>query len=316
MLQISRRNTAVDFDVRVKTAVVAAVLAGLCFLPVAVEKSAGYPRDIDLRPALSVFQSSSVAPIKFIVFAPQLDDYGVRSIFNTMDSPPADYSGLLRHFGLVRRTDDFRRSGVAPAAESTKHSSQPTTTALVNVRPRLAIDVDRIGVNVPTVAPMAFIRFCMKYARDCQIRRMAFRPRPVSLTSARKNELMVVNRNVNRVIVPQANERGVMAEEWLIAPREGDCNDYAVTKRHELLARGWPSRALLLAEAVIASGEHHLVLVVRTRENDFVLDNLSASIRPVAQVPYHWVRAQQEKNPKFWSNIYLTHGSQIALNAR
>ena len=104
---------------------------------------------------------------------------------------------------------------------------------------------------------------------------MAFRPAPVTLTKARKAELAKVNREVNRAIRPQENPNGVTAEEWLVAPRDGDCNDFAVTKRHELLARGWPSRSLLLAEAVVASGEHHLVLVVRTREDDVVLDNLN-----------------------------------------
>ena len=81
-------------------------------------------------------------------------------------------------------------------------------------------------------------------------------------------------------VKPERNLAGVVGEEWLISPKAGDCNDYAVTKRHELLARGWPSRALLLAEVIVPSGEHHLVVVVRTNEGDFVLDNLNASVRP------------------------------------
>ena len=43
---------------------------------------------------------------------------------------------------------------------------------------------------------------------------------------------------------------------------------------------GWPSRALLLAEVVTRWGEHHLVLVVRTRTGDFVADNLYPGVRP------------------------------------
>ena len=34
---------------------------------------------------------------------------------------------------------------------------------------------------------------------------------------------------------------------WRLYPRRGNCNDYAVTKRHALLAQGIPSSALLLA---------------------------------------------------------------------
>ena len=52
-----------------------------------------------------------------------------------------------------------------------------------------------------------------------------------------------------------------------------------MTKRHELMARGWPARSLLLAEVVTNWGEHHLVLVVRTRTADLVLDNLDADIK-------------------------------------
>ncbi len=144
---------------------------------------------------------------------------------------------------------------------------------------------------------------------------MAFRPRPVELTKARMAELVKVNRDVNRAIRPQANTNGVLAEEWLVSPREGDCNDYAVTKRHELLARGWPSRSLLLAEVVVASGEHHLVLVVRTREDDLVLDNLNWNVRPVSQIGYQWVRAQQASNPKFWSTISVARATRVAMNS-
>jgi predicted transglutaminase-like cysteine proteinase len=45
-------------------------------------------------------------------------------------------------------------------------------------------------------------------------------------------------------------------------PSSGDCNDYAVTRRHDLIARGWPARSLLLAEVITSWGEHHLVVVV------------------------------------------------------
>jgi hypothetical protein len=78
-----------------------------------------------------------------------------------------------------------------------------------------------------------------------------------------------------------------------------------VTKRHQLLARGWPSRALILSEVVIPGGEHHLVLVVRAKEGDFVLDNLRYDVRPVARTGYQWVRAQSPDNPKFWSKIAI-----------
>jgi predicted transglutaminase-like cysteine proteinase len=145
---------------------------------------------------------------------------------------------------------------------------------------------------------------------------LAFQPELVSLTKLRRAELVKVNRDVNHTITPHEKTNDVSAEEWLVSPREGDCKDYAVTKRHELLARGWPSSSLLLTEVVVASGEHHLVLVVRTRENDLVLDNLNENVHLVSQISYHWVRAQYAKNPKFWSTIHVTRATQMAMNAR
>jgi predicted transglutaminase-like cysteine proteinase len=90
-----------------------------------------------------------------------------------------------------------------------------------------------------------------------------------------------------------------------VAPKTGDCNDYAVTKRHALLARGWAARSLLLAEVVTNWGEHHLVLVVRTRDADLVLDNLTPDIRNWSKTNYEWVRIQSPVNPQFWSSVRL-----------
>jgi predicted transglutaminase-like cysteine proteinase len=161
-----------------------------------------------------------------------------------------------------------------------------------------------IHFDAPALAPLAYSRFCVQYKDDCEVRRMAFRrPRPEVLTNDRLQDLLGVNRNVNRDISPKADAGGLLDERWRISPRSGPCHDYAVTKRHELLKRGWPSRSLLLAEVVVPSGEHHLVLVIRTDEGDLVLDNLTAGIRTWARTPYQWARMQSPSNPNIWLTI-------------
>jgi len=208
------------------------------------------------------------------------------------------------------------------SAEGPAHARQLDSEALSSPAPTAphspvrSANADRISFDTPTLAPMAFERFCMQYVDDCKVRRMAFRPRPVALTKARMAELVKVNRDINRAIRPQENLNGVAAEEWLVAPRAGDCNDYAVTKRHKLLELGWPSRSLLLAEVVVPSGAHHLILVVRTGEADLVLDNLNWNVRPISQIHYQWVRAQQPVKPKFWSMISVTRAARVAINDR
>jgi predicted transglutaminase-like cysteine proteinase len=160
-----------------------------------------------------------------------------------------------------------------------------------------------IALGMPSLAPMAYTRFCLRHSEDCERQGLEFRHRIVAPTAERWFELATVNRQVNRDIVPKSEQGGLSAEEWRLHPKAGNCKDYAVTKRHELLAQGWPSSALLLSEVVMRTGEHHMVLVVRTDEDDLVLDNLDADIRPVESTPYQWIRIQSTSNPKFWLRV-------------
>ncbi|MGY3424031.1 putative transglutaminase-like cysteine proteinase [Bradyrhizobium sp. F1.13.4] len=143
--------------------------------------------------------------------------------------------------------------------------------------------IQRIKLEAPTLPPMAFTQFCLRYRGECRTRPM-FRGGPVRLTEERWADLKEINQVVNRGIAPERNELGVAGEQWLINPARGDCNDYAVSKRHELLERGWPARALLLSEVMVNSGEHHLILVVRTNSGDLVLDNMTPQIKPWSRV--------------------------------
>jgi predicted transglutaminase-like cysteine proteinase len=158
-----------------------------------------------------------------------------------------------------------------------------------------------IELGSPTLPPFAYTAVCLRYEVECLLRR-SFRGGPIRLTEDRWAALQEVNRAVNLAIVPTRNELGLAGEEWVINPDRGDCNDYAVSKRHELLRRGWPARVLLLSEVVVSSGEHHLVLLVRTHRGDFVLDNLSPEIKPWSRVLYRWVRVQMPSH-KLWARI-------------
>jgi predicted transglutaminase-like cysteine proteinase len=179
----------------------------------------------------------------------------------------------------------------------------------------LAFEQKSIVELGPTLAPLHHVRFCQRYPADCQPNANA--NELVELDNKTLGLLQRINHQVNTTIAPVRKDYDSNVEaSWTIAPNGGDCNDYAVTKRHELLARGWPARSLLLAEVVVPSGEHHLVLVVRTREDDFVLDNLSWNVRPVSQIHYQWVRVQQASNPRFWSTVSVARATRVAMNTR
>jgi predicted transglutaminase-like cysteine proteinase len=161
----------------------------------------------------------------------------------------------------------------------------------------------RIVLGAPVLPPFAHTRFCLIYPAECRVHGLHFRGGAIALTPKRRADLVRINAEVNRAIKPQRARESTADEKWLIAPPSGDCNDYAVTKRHQLLARGWPARALLLAEVAVPSGEHHLVLVVRTREGDLVADNLNLAIRLWTETRYRWVRIQSPANPLLWWTI-------------
>lgn len=180
---------------------------------------------------------------------------------------------------------------------------QSANAGFIGMPRSLGSMVKAISFSNFTLPPMAFTQFCLRYADQCKSRRIVFRGGPVHLTAERWEDLKAVNQSVNVAILPERNTEGLAGEKWLINPASGDCNDYAVTKRSELLERGWPTRALLLSEVVTSWGEHHLVLVVRTSVGDLVLDNLTPQIRPWARTPYQWVRIQTPKNPNYWASI-------------
>jgi len=181
--------------------------------------------------------------------------------------------------------------------------NQVADAGFVGMPHALGSMMKRISFSNYTLPPMAYTQFCLRYADQCKPQRMVFRGGPVHLTEEHWEDLKAVNKRVNAAIIPERNTEGLAGEKWLINPASGDCNDYAVSKRSELLARGWPTRALLLSEVVTTWGEHHLVLVVRTSMGDLVLDNMTPQIRPWARAPYQWVRIQTPKNPNYWASL-------------
>ena len=191
---------------------------------------------------------------------------------------------------------------VATAAVVMIAGLQFANAGLLGMPMGLQSAIQHIKFETPTLAPMAYTQFCLRYQDECRPR-MIFRGGPVQLTAERWDDLKEVNKAVNQDIIPERNELGLAGETWLISPDRGDCNDYAVTKRHELLDRGWPARVLLLSEVVVNSGEHHLVLVVRTKSGDLVLDNMTSQIKPWSRVPYRWVRIQRPTDTRLWTTI-------------
>jgi predicted transglutaminase-like cysteine proteinase len=154
----------------------------------------------------------------------------------------------------------------------------------------------------PALAPFQHVRFCLRYPSDCKSD--PTESSRIELTTENSELLKRVNRDVNAAIVPMVKTYGPeLGDGWTIAPSMGDCNDYAVTKRHELLQSGLPAKALRLSVVKTASGIGHLILVVETTKGELVLDNLTETIRPWNVTDYHWLKIQSASDARFWNEV-------------
>jgi predicted transglutaminase-like cysteine proteinase len=154
----------------------------------------------------------------------------------------------------------------------------------------------------PSLAPFQHVRFCLRYPADC--RSNPAEDERIQLTDDNSQLLDRVNHEVNAAIGPGSKSYGKnLREGWTIAPLRGDCNDYAVTKRHELLRSGLPAKALRLAVVVTKSEGGHLVLLVATTKGNLVLDNLTDEIVPWQTTDYQWLKIQSARDAKAWYEV-------------
>jgi len=178
-------------------------------------------------------------------------------------------------------------------------------TDAADARNRLSQDSDPlvpIAESSPILAPFQHVRFCLRYPSDCKSD--PSESERIDLNDETSRLLDRVNRDVNAAITPTIKGYGSdLKDRWTISPVIGDCNDYAVTKRHELLQNGLPAKALRLSVVKTASGIGHLVLVVATTKGELVLDNLTGTIRPWQNTDYHWLKIQSATDARLWNEI-------------
>jgi predicted transglutaminase-like cysteine proteinase len=165
----------------------------------------------------------------------------------------------------------------------------------------------------PTLAPFQHVRFCLRYPSDCKSD--PTENQRIDLNAENSELLKRINHSVNATIAPAPKSYGADLEDgWTIAPAAGDCNDYAVTKRHELLQSGLPAKALRLSVVKTASGIGHLVLVVATTKGDIVMDNLTEAIRPWQSTDYNWLKIQSAADARFWYEVKAPGPSMSQLD--
>ena len=120
--------------------------------------------------------------------------------------------------------------------------------------------------------------------------------------------LKAVNRRVNRDLIADTDARVYQTNDYWEAPAltrgaRGDCEDFALVKRRLLIEQGIPAAALSLAIVRTRYNEDHAVLVVATRQGDFVLDNLAFTVRSWQKTGYYWVSRQAPGDDLAWVSL-------------
>jgi predicted transglutaminase-like cysteine proteinase len=153
------------------------------------------------------------------------------------------------------------------------------------------------------VPPAGFVGFCLDHEGECDGAPAG--SAVVDLTSAHWRELEGVQTAVNTAVKPREEP----VNQWdYPSDGYGDCNRYALEKRRELEARGWPREALLLAVVVTERREGHLVLIARTSGGDLVLDNRMPQVVDWTRLPYRWVSRQSAQDLAQWVSIDASRG--------
>jgi predicted transglutaminase-like cysteine proteinase len=154
-----------------------------------------------------------------------------------------------------------------------------------------------------TEPPQAFVRFCEEYPEECAATSRAEGRVPAS--TQRLRELDEINSRVNHAIRPEEDLKHYGIADFWTLPTDGrgDCEDFALLKRHELIKLGWPSSALLMTIVSDEKGKGHAVLTARTAEADFVLDNKVDEVRSWTKTPYRFLLRQSYLNPRVWMDL-------------
>ena len=163
-----------------------------------------------------------------------------------------------------------------------------------------------------TSIPIGHYQFCNANPAECRTKTRG--DVRVKLTKENWKTLLNVNVSTNQSIqsITDADLYGT-EEYWTYPQHAGDCEDYVLLKRKQLMAQGWPASALLITVVLQPNGEGHAVLTVRTDRGDLILDNLDERVMLWSETPYSFIKRQSKNHTGKWELI--KNGSVGAVGA-
>lgn len=150
-------------------------------------------------------------------------------------------------------------------------------------------------------APYGFQGICDRYAWACS-RSSAAR---INDTRSQLAVADRVNRSINRRVRSVSDQDQYKQREYWALPTAigGDCEDFALLKKRELIRAGLAPNKLAIATVLDRQERAHAVLVLRTDSGDYVLDNLTSRIKPWNKTGYSFLRMQDAGTASGWTLV-------------
>ncbi|MDZ7823753.1 MAG: transglutaminase-like cysteine peptidase [Ahrensia sp.] len=153
-----------------------------------------------------------------------------------------------------------------------------------------------------TTQPIGHYEFCKASPTECK----AISPNVAPHVLTRENWAAIVDINnaVNTRVAPLTDDQiWGKVEVWSYPTTVGDCEDYVLQKRKELMQEGFAASNLLITVVKQPNGDGHAVLTVRTDRGDFILDNLVGRINEWRDTPYKYLKRQSTGHAGRWVTI-------------
>lgn len=154
--------------------------------------------------------------------------------------------------------------------------------------------------RMEVAAPAGARNLCKQYTWAC-----ARSGGGAAMSPHQVNLAIQVNTQINRTTreISDISQYG-KEEVWALPTRRGgDCEDFALLKKRELMKLGVASEHLLIATVLDRNRVSHAVLVIRTERGDFILDNLTSKVMTWEQTGYTFLRMQDPTDPGKWTAV-------------
>ena len=170
-----------------------------------------------------------------------------------------------------------------------------------------------IGTGGLTSQPIGHYEFCRANPAECSI--AGPDAGPLVLNKAVWTRISKVNVEVNSAIKPMSDKDIFGKDEVWAFPTSGmgDCEDYVLEKRRRLFRGGIPLSDLLITVVRKRDGEGHAVLTVRTDKGDYILDNLSDTVKAWEQTGYRYLKRQASTHTGRW--VSLRDGNTLMVGS-